>query len=139
MLFRKKHSDLSRTDALSARPVRMVEAAMSKDETGGGKLKVTLESPRWAGWLFRMPTAATKTFEFDELGMLVWDSCDGKTSVQQMIRKLAKRYNLNLREAEVATVRFLQMLTKRGLIGLSVSDRFGSKETRGQGDKETRR
>jgi hypothetical protein len=120
MPFGRKKPDLSRTDALSAKPVRLVDATMSKDESGGGRLKVTLQSPRWGGWLFKMPAGATKTFEFDELGLFVWDACDGKTSVQQVIRRLAKRYNLNLREAEVATVKFLQVLTKKGLIGISV-------------------
>ena len=61
-----------------------------------------------------------KTFELDELGKFVWDACDAKTSVRQIIRKLAKRYNLNDREAEVATVAFLKTLTSKGLIGMAV-------------------
>ena len=123
MRFKRSKPDLSRTDALSARPVQVADATMSKDESGGGRLKVVLKGPRWGGWLFKMPAGATKTYELDELGLFVWDACDGKTSVQQVIRKLAKRYNLNLREAEVATVRFLQMLTKKGLIGLTLKEK----------------
>lgn len=121
MLFgRKKKPQISRADALSARPVRSGDATLARDETGGAKITVVLKSPRWGGWLLRMPENATKTFELDEIGVLVWDSCDGKTSVQQMIRKLAKRYNLNLRESEVATVRFLHTLAKKGLIGMAM-------------------
>jgi hypothetical protein len=118
MLFKKK-PDLSRADALAARPMR-VSATVSRDQSGGAKVKVELKGPRWGGWLFKMPAGASKTYELDELGLFVWDACDGKTSVQQVIRKLAKQYNLNLREAEVATVKFLQMLTSKGLIGLSM-------------------
>jgi hypothetical protein len=62
-----------------------------------------------------------KTFELDELGKFVWDACDGKTAVRQIIRRLAERYNLNQREAEVATVAFLQTLTRKGLIGMAVT------------------
>jgi len=123
MVFRRRRSTISRAEALAARPVRVVEATVTRDESGGAKLKVALKNPRWGGWLFRMPQGATKTFELDELGLLVWESCDGKTSVQQIIRRLAKRYNLNLREAEVATIQFLQMLVKRRLIGMSVASR----------------
>jgi hypothetical protein len=120
MGLKSRKPDISRTEALAARPVHAVDATLARDDGGGGKLKVALKNPRWGGWLFRMPDGATKTFELDEIGLLVWDACDGKTSVQQIIRKLAKRYNLNLREAEVSTVQFLQMLTKKGLIGMSV-------------------
>jgi hypothetical protein len=118
-IFRRKHPDLSRNDALAARPIR-AEATVARDDAGGAKVTVALQGGRWTGWLFKTPVGAKKTYELDELGLFVWDACDGKTSVQQVIRKLAKRYNLNLREAEVATVKFLQMLTKRGLIGISL-------------------
>jgi hypothetical protein len=101
--------------------VHLVEATLEK--TGeGGKLKVPVRPARWTGWFFKMPEGATKTFELDALGLLVWESCDGKTSVQQIIRRLAKRYNLNLREAEVPTVKFLQMLVKKGLVGMPVKE-----------------
>jgi hypothetical protein len=61
-----------------------------------------------------------KTFELDELGKFVWDTCDGKTAVRQIIRRLADRYNLNDREAEVATVAFLRTLTRKGLVGMAI-------------------
>lgn len=121
MLFKRRKSALSRTEALSAKPVRAVAAELQSAEGGGGRLQVELKRSGWSGWLFRMPAGATKTFELDEIGVMVWESCDGKTSVQQIIRKLAKRYNLNLREAEVSTVQFLQMLARKGLIGMSIN------------------
>ncbi len=120
MLFRRRKPEVTRHEALAAKPVHLADAALARDEGGGGKLKVSLRPPKVGGWLFRMPAGATKTFELDEIGVMVWESCDGKTSVQQIIRRLAKRYNLNQREAEVSTIRFLQMLVKRGLIGMSV-------------------
>ena len=119
-LFRQKKPQVSRDQALDARPVHTVEAELRRDDAGGAKLTVPMKGPRWGGWLFRMPQGASKTFELDELGLLVWDACDGKTSVQQIIRKLAARHHLNLREAEVSTVKFLQILAQRGLIGMSL-------------------
>ena len=52
--------------------------------------------------------------------MFVWTSCDGKTTVQQMIQRLAKERRLTLREVEVATLQFLQTLTRKGLVGMPV-------------------
>jgi hypothetical protein len=117
-LVRKK-ATITRAQALSARPERVVAAELI--EAGdGAKLKVPLRQTRWSGWLFRLPEGASKTFELDPMGLLVWNSCDGKTSVQQIIRILAKRYNLNLREAEIPTLSFLQTLVKKGLLSVPV-------------------
>jgi predicted transcriptional regulator len=79
---------------------------------------------------FSLPAGSTKKFELDSIGVLVWNLCDGKTSVQQIIRKLAKKYNLNLRESEVACRTFLQMLVKKGLIVMSVPEAKDDKVTR---------
>jgi hypothetical protein len=120
MLFRRKKATISRHESLAVRPIRLVQAEV--EQTGeGAKLKVPLRQTRWNGWFFRIPDGATKTFEFDPLGLLVWNSCDGRTSVQQIIRKLAKEYRLNLREAEVPTLKFLQMLVKKGLVGMPIA------------------
>ncbi len=119
MFFRRRKPRLSLDQTLAAKPMRLVEAVATEREDGGVNLKVSLRQMRF-GWLLKMPEGASKTFELDEMGRLVWESCDGKTSVQQVIRKLSKRYNLNLREAQVATITFLNMLTKKGLVGMAV-------------------
>lgn len=124
MLSRKKKPRLTRQQSLAAKPVRLVETALEEEPGGGGKLKVPVRQTRWSGWLFSAPPGAVKIFEFDPIGIFVWNSCDGKTSVQQIIRTLAKRYNLNLREAEVPTVRFLHVLAKKGLVGLPMYDKI---------------
>lgn len=113
---------------MSARPARIVEADMAIDEKGNGKLTVPLAPPRQLSWLLRYPGTATKTFEFDPLGVFVWQTIDGKSDVRQVIRKLAKRYNLNLREAEVSTLHFLSLLAKKGLIGLAVNESAKTKQ-----------
>lgn len=119
----KSKPRITLSQQLAAKPVRLVEARQQRDEKGGASLKVTLKSNgRWNSWLFRVPEGATKTFELDALGLLVWEHCDGKTSVQQIIRKLAKQYNLNLREAQVPTLSFLRTLVKKGLIGMTMPD-----------------
>lgn len=116
----KKKNSISRQEAMAAKPVQMVKCQMEPTKDGGGKLKVPLKQSGWVGKVFRIPDGTMKTFELDSLGRFVWDSCDGKTSVQQIIRSLAREQSLTQREVEVATVRFLQMLVRKGLVGMTI-------------------
>ena len=119
MFFSRKKPKLSPEQALDAKPVKLVEASMSPTPDGG-RLTVPVRPPRIGKWVFKLPEGSTKTFEFDAVGVFVWDNVDGRTSVQQIIKRLAKRYDLNLREAQVPTVKFLEMLIKKGLIGIPI-------------------
>ncbi len=118
MFFRRKKPLISIEQAMDARPIRLVQAQLRETEDGGGKITVRLKPPRLAKWLVKYPQGASKTFELDAIGVFVWNLIDGKTPVKQIIHKLSKQYNLNLREAQVPTVTFLQMLIKKGLIGV---------------------
>jgi hypothetical protein len=106
---------MTRQQQLASKPLRLVDAPMVD-----GRLTVKIQPQRWSGWLLRMPRDATKTFEFDSIGQMVWSLCDGKNSVQMIVRKLAKTYGVSEREAQVATEKFLIMLAKKGLIGAAV-------------------
>lgn len=128
MLFPKRSPRLTKQEALRVKPMRMVTAALMRKEDGSATLKVPLPPGRRVAWFFKIPDGLTKTFELDALGLLVWESCDGKTTVQQVIRKLAKRYHFSLREAEVSTLSFLTTLVKKGLIGMPVRDSESSKK-----------
>ena len=119
VLFRKLIKP-NKVDTLSARPIRSNDAAPAQAGPGKWNLTVAVHPTRWAGMLLRVPAEGLKkTFELDELGNFVWDQCDGTTAVRQIIRRLARRYNLNEREAEVATVAFLRTLTRKGLLGIA--------------------
>jgi hypothetical protein len=121
-MFGKKKPKLTTAQALAAKPIKLVEADMDVTEAGG-KLKVPLKSSRFLGKIFRMPEGSTKTFEFDLIGVFVWESIDGRTTVQQLIRKVAKQCQISEREAAVSTNLFLQMLGKKSLIGWNVPEK----------------
>jgi hypothetical protein len=121
--FGEKKKSISRHDAMAARPLQMVKCDLEPMPNGGAKLKVPLRQGGFVGKVFRVPEGATKTFELDSLGLFVWENCDGKTSVQQIIRRLAKEHQLTQREVEVATIRFLQMLVRKGLVGMSIEQK----------------
>lgn len=119
--LRPRKPRLTRRQQLAARPVRLIAGTLSDDDGGGGgRLIVPLHQRRWAGWLLRLPAGSTKTFEFDPLGRFVWDRCDGKRTVQQIARQLAKQYGVSEREAQVATESFLTTLARKGLVGAEV-------------------
>ena len=120
MSFRLHKPATTKPQMLAARPARLVDVEPAAVTENSWRLTVPLRTARWAGWLLRVPGGATKTFELDPLGKFVWDACDGRTSVRQIIRRLAKRYNLNDREAEVATLAFLHTLVKKGLLGMQI-------------------
>jgi hypothetical protein len=109
-------------EILTARPLRLFDVEPVERSAGQWRVTVPLAPVGWAARFLRVPRNVTKTFELDELGKLVWDACDGTASVQQVIRKLASRYNLNEREAEVATLAFLRTLMRKGLIGIPAKD-----------------
>ena len=118
-----KRPKITNAQALAARPVRLVDASVARKPDGGGTLTVPLAPPKRLQWLFRLPAGSTKDFELDAVGVFVWEALDGKTSVEQLIKKLAERYKLNLREAQVPTLQFLQTLMKKGLVGVPEEQR----------------
>ena len=108
---------MTRQQQMVSKPLRLVAGELAE-----GRLEVKIQQKRWSRWLLRLPKDATKTFEFDELGKMVWSLCDGKTSVQQIARKMAKKYNVSEREALVSTEKFLTTLARKGLVGTVVPD-----------------
>ena len=124
---RPKAPPITPEQALSARPFTLSGATLAEDADGGGRLVVPLKPGRVGGWLFRLPAGSTKTFELDAIGVFVWRSIDGRTSVRDLIRALADRHRLTLREAEVPTLAFLKTLIAKGLIAMPVAADPGRK------------
>ncbi len=123
-MFGRKQKPTS-TKQLATKPIRLVTAEMKPRGEGGnagGVLEVPIRPTRWTGRLFRAPEGMTKKFEFDSIGAMVWECCDGKTSVHQIIRRLSSRYNVSPREAQVSVLTFLHTLARKGLIGRDVKE-----------------
>ena len=112
---------ITRSQMLSAKPLRLSDAEPWQVSEKTFHLTIELKPTRLTRWLMRVPSGATRTFELDPLGLFVWQTCDGKTPVRQVIKKLAKHYHLNEREAEVSTLAFLHTLARKGLIGMQVA------------------
>ena len=119
-MFGRSDAEVAPEDALAARPVRLVTAEMAAGEDGATwRLVVPVRPPVWAARFLRLGGSATKTFEFDAVGVRVWNACDGKTAVRDIVGDVAREYGLTHREAEVATRQFLRTLALKGLIGVA--------------------
>ncbi len=123
-LNRNKNA-LPRGEMLALRPLRSAAVAWTPKPGGedGAAAGVQITVPRRddklariLGRVFQMPP--TKTIELDEFGAAVWEKCDGRHSVEQLVNFTAGAYKLNRRQAEVSVVSFMRMLAQRRLIGL---------------------
>lgn len=118
MFKRRPKSKFTREQSLAMKPARLVDADLALDDSGNGKLSVAVQPTRVARLFLKGIEGRKKTFELDPVGVYVWKQIDGKTTVEQLIRRIAKQYNLDLRQSEASTTAFLKTLMTKGLIGI---------------------
>jgi len=112
---------LDREDALSARPVLSRLVKVERGEDGNIVLQVPRRDTatvRAMSRLFGMPPY--RQVALDELGTFVIELCDGKHTVRDLARRLAGRFRLDRREAEVSVTSYLRDLGRRSIVGLLV-------------------
>ena len=116
---------LSRDQALSAAPLRN-EAVMTQYLANGEiLLSYSVKQKAWFSSLMRLMRKSDtftiqKRLRLDEMGALVWEHSDGRTSVLEMIEILCQRYQLHRKEAEKSLLAFFRMLGQRGLIAMNL-------------------
>jgi hypothetical protein len=106
---------------LASRPVRNESVEWERDENG--EVCITLVRARtWKvnllSKIFYIPDR--RKLVLDEVGSGVWEMCDGKTSVEKMIRGLSAQYKLNLKESEISLLHYLRQLGQKRLVGFLV-------------------
>ena len=109
-------STAARDAALSARPYALPPV---KREEKGEKLYVTVQfqRPRWQR-LLGADEKCERTFGLDVYGRRVYESCNGKRTVQQVVRRFANATRVSLPEAEMAVTKFLKTLVSKGLVAM---------------------
>ncbi len=129
----RKQSSLPRGEMLALRPLRNQTIAWemrTNTDAPGANLTVPRREDKLGqivSRIFQVP--ATKTIELDEFGAAVWEKCDGRHSVEQLVAFTSSTYKLNRRQAEVSVVSFMRMLAQRRLIGLEAATPNTIKET----------
>jgi len=133
---------LTREDSLGAvvHANQRLRAAHKEDGT------VTLYAPfraspmverlsRWLGGPDEPPEAK---IELDEVGSFVWTMCDGRTTVREMIARLAEKYKLGRKEASSSLTVFLRSLAQRNLVAVVIrkpEKARGATEAPAEGDR----
>lgn len=124
---RRAAARITRAEVLQALPFRneRIEWEMKgpedgqKTDTPVAVLRVPRRQDRLGKVLQRIFEAPThKVVVLDELGTEVWTMCDGATTVDELIRSLARTHKLERREVEVSLTTYLRTLARRGFIGL---------------------
>ena len=90
---------------------------------GGQRITIEVRPSRASKWVLRLPETVERKFELDPFGVYIIDHSDGQKTVRFIIKKLAKRYQLDPVEAEQAVVTFIQILVRKGVLSLVVQER----------------
>lgn len=124
MSMRKKKSGptlAARDAALKAKPHRLPPITT---EEKGEKLYVTVSflRPRWQR-ILGADENCERTFGLDHYGRRVYESCDGKMTVQGIVKRFSKATQVSLPEAEMAVTKFLKTLLSKGLVAMEMDKR----------------
>jgi len=124
-IFRKKKPEktFSQEEFLRLKPVKNPYLKWDKSETG--EAVITLELKKTKGtnfWSKLFPTPKEKRISLDKIGTFVWERCDGKHTVEQIVKGLQDEYKMMRQEAEISLTTFLQQLSKRGFIGVLIPE-----------------
>ncbi len=106
---------------MESRPARNELLAWEDTEEGEVRITVTRQETwktRLLSKVFYIPEKRTITL--DEVGAQVWQMCDGRTSVAQMIEGLRDHYKLDRKEAEVSLLSYLKTLGQKRFVGFLV-------------------
>jgi len=111
-------------DMLTAIPIQNV-AAKVKPGKESGTLSISVPNrPDWwhkippVSWVVRPPKF--KLLVLDAIGAPVWDLCDGKTTVEQIVEFFAERHQLTFHESRVSVTSYLRLLIQRGALAVAL-------------------
>lgn len=121
---RKAKKGLSREEFLQLKPIK--NPLLEWNKSPKGEVVITIRPPekadkgKWGRFLSKLsPTPPKeKRVNLDKIGSFVWERCDGKHCVAEIVQGLCKEYKITPREAEVSLSKFLQLLAKRKFIGV---------------------
>ena len=63
-----------------------------------------------------VPIRSTRTIQLDSIGVQVWDFCDGRRRVEDVVDRIADSYRLTFHEARVAVTSYIKMLIERSAL-----------------------
>ena len=103
---------------LASRPTR--NDSLRWEQSDEGEVRVVVE--RQETWKVKLLSKVfyipkERKITLDEVGTEVWQMCNGRNSVGQMIDLLSEKYQLNRKEAEVSLLQYLKTLGQKRFVG----------------------
>ena len=129
MAILSKKPKLNRSAMLKSRPTRNESESINWEKTEEGEIQIKIKRQeeswkiRFLSKLFYIPKY--KGFTLDEVGSEVWQMCNGRNSVSDMIGNLSEKYQLNRKEAEISLLQYLKTLGEKRFIGFVMHDEKG--------------
>ncbi len=130
MKMKKKTSDpmlesqFSWKNMLTAIPMHNVAAKVKPGKASG---TIRIEVPNKADWWHKIPPISWvvrppkfNVLILDAIGAPLWDLCDGKTSVEQLVAFFAERHQLTFHESRVSVTSYLRLLIQRGALAVAL-------------------
>ncbi len=90
------------------------------ETTSQGTLLISalFDPPKWykppVTWIINLNL--NKKYELSGLSMQVWEWCDGKNSMEQIIDLFAQKYQYTFHEARVSVISYLKKLADKGIL-----------------------
>ena len=112
---------LSKEQILLSIPVKNACIRWTKNENGETVLRIPRKKGRAIYLLskvFFVPEE--KTVILDKVGSHLWELCNGKNSVNEIIKSLQKTFEFNQKKLEPSCLEYLKKMVKRGIIGLAI-------------------
>lgn len=136
----KKRPDVDRSKVLKAFPLRNQLITWEMDDKGEASLVIPQKDKFWVkltSKLFMLPDK--RVVVLDSIGAYVWQMCDGKHTISQIIKALQKKHQLTRKEAETSLFTFVQQLGKRNFIQFAIPTEAKSDEAATQKPAQQKR
>ncbi len=136
----KKRPDVDRGKVLKAFPLRHQLITWELDDKGEASLVIPQKDKFWVRFtskIFMLPNK--RVVVLDSIGAYVWQMCDGKHTISQIIKALQKKHQLTRKEAETSLFTFVQQLGKRNFIQFAIPTEAKPNENAPQKPEQKRR
>jgi len=120
--LKKRPPNIGRENVMQSIPLRNTVIKWEMDDKNEVSLVIPQKDKLWVkitSKIFMIPDK--RVVVLDEVGSFVWTLCDGKNSVEHIVKRLCNKYNLTRKEAEVSLLTYMRQLGKRGFVGFAVS------------------
>lgn len=128
-MFRKKGIRVKREQWLKSIPIRTVEE-YEVDDKGNIVIIVEVVEKGVIAKILNLfsiiPPPRYKKIVLDKIGSKIWLLCDGKHTIEDIIKSVIKETGLSRRNIEIAVYTYINQLIMKGLLQLQLPIEGGS-------------